>query len=57
MGMNDPDRIFEENGAIRAEIEARSAGKTRFIGFTGHKSPEIHLKMLSVASAHNFKGR
>jgi len=42
---NDPDWIFEK-GAIKAAIEAKKAGKVRFIGFTGHKSPQIHLKML-----------
>ncbi len=43
---NDPDWIFER-GALRAAIEARKQGKVRFIGFTGHKDPHIHLKMLS----------
>ena len=43
---NDPDWIFER-GALRAAIEARKEGKVRFIGFTGHKDPRIHLKMLS----------
>ena len=42
---NDPDWIFER-GAMRAALEARQAGKVRFIGFTGHKDPRIHLKML-----------
>jgi predicted aldo/keto reductase-like oxidoreductase len=41
---NDPDWIFER-GAIKVAIEARKAGKVRFIGFTGHKHPRIHLKM------------
>lgn len=43
---NDPDWIFDKGG-IRAALEARDAGKIRFIGFTGHKDPRIHLKMLS----------
>jgi aryl-alcohol dehydrogenase-like predicted oxidoreductase len=43
---NDPDWIFER-GAIRAAIEAREAGKVRYVGFTGHKDPRIHTKMLS----------
>ena len=43
---NDPDWIFEKGG-IRAALEARKAGKVRFIGFTGHKDPRIHAKMLS----------
>ena len=45
---NDPDWIFER-GAIKAAMEARKAGKVRFIGFTGHKDPRIHLKMLGQA--------
>ena len=53
--MTDPDRIFAEGGGIEALIEARKAGKIRFIGFTGHKNPDIHLKMLDVADAHHFK--
>jgi len=42
----DPERIFAPGGAIEALLEAREAGKLRFIGFTGHKDPAIHLKML-----------
>jgi predicted aldo/keto reductase-like oxidoreductase len=52
--MSDPDRIFGSNGAIEAVLEARKKGKIRYIGFTGHKSPEIHLKMLETAFAHEF---
>ena len=51
---NDPDRIFAAGGALEAVLEARKAGKIRYIGFTGHKSPDIHLKMLATASAHQF---
>ena len=51
----DPDRIFAPGGAIEAAIEARQAGKLRYIGFTGHKSPEIHLKMLDTAASHQFR--
>jgi aryl-alcohol dehydrogenase-like predicted oxidoreductase len=43
---NDPERHFAAGGVIEALDEARRAGKVRFVGFTGHKSPEIHLKML-----------
>jgi predicted aldo/keto reductase-like oxidoreductase len=43
---NDPDLVFAKDGAIHAAIKARQEGKVRFIGFTGHKSPHIHLKML-----------
>ncbi len=50
----DPDRIFADNGAIHAAIAARKAGKIRYIGFTGHKDPAIHLRMLEVARAHDF---
>lgn len=48
----DPDRAFAPDGAIEALLEARQAGKVRYIGFTGHKDPSIHLKMLDVAAAH-----
>lgn len=47
---NDPDLIFAPGGAAEALVEAKKQGKVRFIGFTGHKDPAIHLKML----AHNF---
>jgi aryl-alcohol dehydrogenase-like predicted oxidoreductase len=53
--MTDPDRIFAEGSAYEAMIEAKKAGKVRFIGFTGHKSPEIHLKMLATAADHGLK--
>jgi predicted aldo/keto reductase-like oxidoreductase len=43
---NDPDWVFER-GAIKAAMEARQAGKVRFVGFTGHKDPRIHLNMLA----------
>jgi predicted aldo/keto reductase-like oxidoreductase len=52
--MTDPDRVFGPDGAIEALVAARKAGKIRFIGFTGHKSPEIHLKMLATAEKHGF---
>lgn len=51
----DPDRIFAEGGGLEAVLEAQKAGKIRFIGFTGHKSPDIHLKMLTIASRNDFK--
>jgi len=51
----DPHRIFAEEGANTALIEARKAGKIRYIGFTGHKDPRIHLYMLEVADKHGFK--
>ncbi len=51
---DDPDRIFAVGGAIEAMVAAQKAGKVRYIGFTGHKSPDIHLHMLDVAHKHNF---
>jgi aryl-alcohol dehydrogenase-like predicted oxidoreductase len=51
----DPNRIFHEDGANTALLAARKAGKLRFIGFTGHKDPHIHLNMLDVAAAHGFR--
>lgn len=53
--MEDPDRIFAEGGAIEAALEAKDAGTVRYIGFTGHKSPAIHLRMLETASEHGFR--
>jgi predicted aldo/keto reductase-like oxidoreductase len=50
----DPHRIFHEDGANAALLEARAAGKIRYIGFTGHKDPEIHLNMLRVAADYGF---
>src|ERR1700680_938387 len=44
---NDPDLIFAPNGAAEALLAAKQQGKVRFVGFTGHKDPEIHLKVLS----------
>lgn len=52
--MEDPDRIFAEGGALEAAIAARQAGKIRYIGFTGHKDPAVHLRMLEMAKQHNF---
>ena len=51
----DPHRIFDEQGANAALLEARKAGKIRFIGFTGHKDPRIHLYMLELAKENGFK--
>jgi predicted aldo/keto reductase-like oxidoreductase len=52
--MEDPDRVFAAGGGLEALVAAREAGKIRYIGFTGHKSPDIHLKMLQTADAHQF---
>jgi predicted aldo/keto reductase-like oxidoreductase len=45
---NDPDWIFAEDGALAVALKAREEGKVRYIGFTGHKDPRIHLKMLGM---------
>src|SRR5258707_3385508 len=52
---DDPHRIFHPEGANAALVEARAAGKLRYIGFTGHKDPRIHLHMLEVAKENSFK--
>ena len=52
--MEDPDRIFAPGGAIEAAVAARNAGKIRYIGFTGHKDPAVHLRMLETAQKHSF---
>jgi aryl-alcohol dehydrogenase-like predicted oxidoreductase len=52
--MSDPDRIFGPQGSFQALMEAKKMGKIRYIGFTGHKSPDIHLKMLDTYLAHGF---
>jgi len=51
---DDPDRVFGEGGANEAVVAAQKAGKIRYIGFTGHKDPHIHLYMLKVATDHGF---
>jgi len=51
---SDPTRILGEGGGMEALFAARKQGKIRYIGFTGHKSPDIHLKMLETAFAHQF---
>src|SRR5205823_9707782 len=53
--LEDPDRIFAESGAMEAVLAARKAGKVRFIGFTGHKDPLVHLRMLEIAKKHDFR--
>ena len=53
--LEDPDRIFAPGGGMEAMIAARKAGQVRFIGFTGHKDPLVHLRMLEVAAEHKFR--
>jgi len=53
--MEDPDRIFASGGAMEAAVAAKQAGKIRYIGFTGHKDPAVHLRMFEVAAQHGFK--
>jgi aryl-alcohol dehydrogenase-like predicted oxidoreductase len=53
--MDDPDRVFAPGGALEALLEAKKAGKLRYIGFTGHKDPAIHLHMLDTAAKHQFR--
>jgi predicted aldo/keto reductase-like oxidoreductase len=50
----DPARIMGAGGGMEAVLEAKKQGKVRYIGFTGHKSPDIHLKMLETAFTQNF---
>lgn len=52
--MEDPDRFFAPQGSLEAVLAAKQAGKIRYVGFTGHKDPVVHLRMLEVAAAHNF---
>lgn len=52
--LDDPDRFFAPGGALEAVEAAKKAGKVRYIGFTGHKDPYVHERMLKEAKAHNF---
>jgi aryl-alcohol dehydrogenase-like predicted oxidoreductase len=52
--MSDPIHIFAPGGAMEAVLKARKAGKLRYIGFTGHKSPDVHLKMLQIGLDNHF---
>lgn len=53
--LEDADRFFDEGGAAEALLGARRAGRTRYIGFTGHKDPYVHLRMLEAAAKHGFQ--
>jgi predicted aldo/keto reductase-like oxidoreductase len=52
--MEDPDRIFAKGGALEAAVAARESGKIRYIGFTGHKDPAVHLRMFATAEKRGF---
>jgi predicted aldo/keto reductase-like oxidoreductase len=52
--MDDPERIFGKGGSLEYLEKAKKDGKVRFIGFTGHKSPEIHLHMIETATKNNY---
>jgi aryl-alcohol dehydrogenase-like predicted oxidoreductase len=52
--MEDPDRVFAPGGALEAAVAAKQAGKIRYIGFTGHKDPTVHLRMFETAQKHGF---
>jgi predicted aldo/keto reductase-like oxidoreductase len=52
--LDDPDKFFADGGALEGVLAAKQAGKIRYIGFTGHKDPLVHERMLEVAKAHNF---
>ncbi len=52
--MEDPYTVFAQEGSMAAVLEAKQAGKVRFIGFTGHKDPAVHLRMLEVAAQNDF---
>jgi aryl-alcohol dehydrogenase-like predicted oxidoreductase len=51
----DPEKIFAPGGSAEAMLAAKQAGKVRYVGFTGHKDPAIHLKMLKMAADHDFR--
>jgi aryl-alcohol dehydrogenase-like predicted oxidoreductase len=52
--MEDPDRFFAADGPLEALLAAKKAGKIRYIGFTGHKDPAVHLRMLEIAGKNRF---
>jgi diketogulonate reductase-like aldo/keto reductase len=52
--LDDPDAIFAAGGALEAVLDAKRAGKIRYIGFTGHKDPTVHLRMFEIADKHTF---
>ncbi|WP_414652378.1 aldo/keto reductase [Geomonas sp.] len=53
--INDGDRFFAKGGAVEAALAAQRAGKAKYLGFTGHKDPAMHLRFLDLAKANGFK--
>ncbi len=53
--LEDPDRFFSEGGAVEAVLQAKQSGKIRHVGFTGHKDPLVHVRMLEIADRHDFR--
>jgi aryl-alcohol dehydrogenase-like predicted oxidoreductase len=53
--LEDPDVCFRGDGCIHALLDAQKAGKVRFIGFTGHKDPIVHLRMLRMAEENGVR--
>jgi aryl-alcohol dehydrogenase-like predicted oxidoreductase len=53
--VGDPDRVFAKGGAMEAVLDAKKAGKIRFIGFTGHKEPSVQLRMLDAAEKNGIR--
>jgi aryl-alcohol dehydrogenase-like predicted oxidoreductase len=52
--LEDPDRYFAEGGPVEAVADAKKAGKVRYVGFTGHKDPVVHLRMLELAAQRKY---
>jgi uncharacterized protein len=52
--MDEPEQVFAPDGAVEALVRAKKAGKVRYIGFTGHTNPKIHLHMLELADQRGF---
>jgi predicted aldo/keto reductase-like oxidoreductase len=52
--LEDPDRFFAEDGAAEAMLTAKKDGKIKYMGFTGHKDPSVHLRMLEMADKNHF---
>ena len=53
--IEDPDKIFADDGAYKAMTDAKKAGKIRYVGFTGHKDPFVHLRMMEIAAERGYE--